>query len=195
MATHDQTLEDDRFKGVIIGEPIKHTVWVRNTQLTISGYPPLEIATGRRPLDLLDIGTADPAQPSVEPWAGDWIQQELQRLALKAHQEARQSADLRHDMAKRTLPSDGPYKPGDKVFVWSALANANSIASKALRKERWIRGTLISQDRSTVNVHVDNVGMRVNQFKIRRDVDEWHDVAVPGLDNPDPVSLAVANED
>ena len=87
---------------------------------------------------------ADPAQLSVEPLAEDRTQQELQRLALKAHQEARQAADLRHDMAKRIMPSDGPYKPGDKVFVWSAPANANSIASKALRKERWIRGTVIS---------------------------------------------------
>ena len=109
-------------------------------------------------------------------------------------QEARQSADLRHDMAKRTMPSDGPYKAGDKVFVWSAPANANSIASKALR-ERWVRGTVISQEGSMVNVHVDNAVLRVNQSKIRRDHDEWHDVAVPGLDNPDPVPLAVADED
>ena len=155
----------------------------------------MEIATGRRPPDLLDIETADPAQLSVEPLSEDRIQQELQRLALKAHQEARQSADLRHDMAKRTMPSDGPYKPGDKVFVWSAPDNANSISSKALRKERWIRGTAISQEGSMVNVHVDNAVMRVNQSKIRRDHDEWHDAAVPGLDNPDPVPLAVADED
>ena len=89
-------------------------------------------------------------------------------MALKAHQEARQSADLRDDKAKRTMPSDGPYKAGDKVFVWSAPANANSIASKALR-ERWVRGTVISQEGSMVNVHVDNAVLRVNQSKIRRD--------------------------
>ena len=46
-----------------------------------------------------------------------------------------------------------------------------------------------------VNVHVDNAAMRVNPSKIRRDHDEWHDVAVPGLDNPDPVPLAGADED
>ena len=150
----------------------------------------MEIATGRRPPDLLDIETSDPAQLSVEPLAEDRTQQELQRLALKTHQEARGAADLRHDMAKRTMPWDGPYKPGDKVFVWSAPANANSVASNALRKETWIRGTVISQEGSMVNVHVDNSVMRVNQSKIRRDHDEWLDVAVPGLDNPDPVPLA-----
>ena len=51
-------------------------------------------------------------------------QQELQRLALKAHQEARLVADLRHDMARQTIPSDGPYKPGDEVFVWTPPVNA-----------------------------------------------------------------------
>ena len=48
-----------------------------------------------------------------------------------------------------------------------------------------------------VNVHVDNAVMRVNKSKIRRDhdYDEWHDVAVPELGNPDPVPLAVEDAD
>ena len=188
-------IEDDRFKGVTVREAIKRTVWASNTQLTISGYSPLEIATGRRPPDLLDIETSDPAQLSIEPLVEDRTQQELQRLALKAHQEARQAADLRHDMAKRAMPSDGPYKPGEKVFVWMSPANANSISSKALRKERWIRGTVISQEGAMVNIQVDNAVMRVNQSKVRRDHVEWHDVAVPGLDNPDPAPLALQDED
>ena len=156
----------------------------------------MEIATGIRPPDLLDIETSDPAQLSVDPLPEDRTQQELQRLALKAHQEARQAADLRPYMAKRTMPSDGSYKPGDKVFVWSAPVNANAIiASKAWKKERWIRGTVISPEGAMVDVHVDDAVMRVNQSKIRRDHDEWHDVAVPGLDNPEPVPLAVEDED
>jgi len=186
-----KNLEDARFRGVTVREAVKRTVWPRNTQLTISGYSPLEIATGRRPPDLLDVETSDSARLSVEPLAEDRTQQELQRLALKAHQEARQAADLRHDMAKRTMPSDGPYKPGDKVFVWTSPANANSIAHKAWKKEMWIRGTVFSQEGAMVNVHVDSSVMRVNQSKIRRDHHEWHDAAVPGLDNPDPVPLAV----
>ena len=190
-----KNLEDDRFKGITIREAVKRTVWARNTQLTVSGYSPLEIATGRRPPDLLDIETSDPAQLSVDPLPEDKTQLELQRLALRAHQEARQAADLRHDMAKRTMPSDGPYKPGDKVFVWSSPVNANAITSKAWKKERWIRRTVISQEGAMVNVHVDNAVMRVNQSKVRRDHDEWHDVAVPGLDTSEPVPLAVEDED
>ena len=55
--------EDDRRREVTIREAVKRTVWARNTQLTVSGYSPLEIATGRRPPDLLDIEIFDPAQP------------------------------------------------------------------------------------------------------------------------------------
>ena len=102
-------LEDDRFRGVTVREAVKGTVWARNTQITVSGYSPLEIATGRRPPDLLDIEISDPAQLSVDPLPEDRTRQELQRLALMAHQEARHAAYLRHDMAKRTMPSDGPY--------------------------------------------------------------------------------------
>ena len=137
-----KNLEDDRFRGVTVREAVKRTFWARNTQLTVSGYSPLEIATGRRPPDLLDIETSDPAQLSVDPLPED----------KKARQEARQAADLRHDVAKRTMPSDGPYKPGDKVFVWTSPVNANSIASKAWKKERWVYCYLTKG--AMVNVHV-----------------------------------------
>ena len=66
-----KNLEDDRLKGITIREAVKRTVWARNTQLTVSGYSPLEIATGRRPPDLLDIETSDPAQLSVDPLPED----------------------------------------------------------------------------------------------------------------------------
>ena len=99
---------DERFNGVTIRQAVKMTVWARNTQLTISGYSPLEIATGRRPPDLFDVETANPEQLTSEPPEEDISTLALQRLALRAHQEARQAADLRHDMARRTMPSDGP---------------------------------------------------------------------------------------
>ena len=45
-------LDDPRFRGVTVREVVKKVVWARNCQLTISGYSPIEIATGRRPPDL-----------------------------------------------------------------------------------------------------------------------------------------------
>ena len=88
-----KNLENNRFKGVTIREAVKRTLCSRNAQLTVISYSPLEIATGRRPPDLLDIETSYPAQLSVELLAEDRTQQEL-----KPHQEARQAADIRHDI-------------------------------------------------------------------------------------------------
>ena len=130
-----KNLQDDRFKGITIREAVKRTVWARNIQLTVSGYSPLEIATGRRPPDLLDIETSDPAQLSVDPLPEDKTQLELQRLALRAHQEARQAADLRHDMAKPTMPSDGPYKPGDKVSFGVPLSMLTLLLQRHGRRK------------------------------------------------------------
>ena len=167
---------DERFNGVTIRQAVKMTVWARNTQLTISGYSPLEIATGRRPPDLFDVETANPEQLTSEPPEEDISTLALQRLALRAHQEARQAADLRHDMARRTLPSDGPYNQGDEVFYW------HQDSSKFKDKGRWIRGKVLSQEGAMVHLHTNKAVIRVNQSKVRRDHDEWHDVSIPNLD-------------
>ena len=45
-------------------------------------------------------------------------------------------------MARRTMPSDGPYKHGDEVFYW------RQDSGKFKDKGRWIRGKVLSQDRS-----------------------------------------------
>ena len=92
--------------------------WARNCQLTVSGYSPWEIATGRRPPDLFDVETSSPEQLSVEPAEEDRTTLELERIAMRAHQEARQAIDLRKNLARGVMPSDGPYKKGDRVFVW-----------------------------------------------------------------------------
>ena len=145
--------EDDRFNGVTIRQAVKMTVWARNTQLTISGYSPLEVATGRRPPDLFDVETANPPDEDLSTSA-------LQRLALRAHQEARQSADLRHDMARRTMPSDGPYKQGDEVFYW------HQDSSKFKDRGKWIRGKVLSQEGAMVHIHTDKAVVRINQSKV-----------------------------
>ena len=167
---------DERFNGVTIRQAVKMTAWARNTQLTISGYSPLEIATGRRPPDLFDVETANPEQLTSEPHEEDVSTLALQRLALRAHQEARQAADLRHDMARRTMPSDGPYKQGDGVFYW------HQDSSKFKEKGKWIRGKVLSQEGAMVHLHTNKAVIRVNQSKVRRDHDEWHDVSIPNLD-------------
>ena len=94
-------------------------------------------------------------------------------IAMRAHQEARQSLDRRKDLAPRVMPSDGPYQKGDRVFVW------HKDESKKKSGGVWVRGIVVSQESAMVLVEVHRAVLRVNQSKVRRDGDPWHDVAIP----------------
>ena len=152
-------------------------------QWIFSGYSPIEIATGRRPPDLFDLETASPEQLSANAAAQDRTNLELQRVALRAHQEARQAQDLRADLARRTMPSDGPYFQGEKVFIWT------QDSSKFKDKGRWVRATVLGQEGAMVQANTGKAVVRVNQSKVRRDHDEWHDVSIPALDDENPENL------
>ena len=92
---------------------------------------------------------------------------------MRAHQEARQSLDLRKDLARRVMPSDGPYQKGDRVFVW------HKEESKKKSEGVWVRGIVVSEEGAMVLVEVHRAVLRVSQSKVRRDGDPWHDVAIP----------------
>ena len=80
---------------------------------------------------------------------------------MKAHLEARQSADLKKDLAKRVMSSDGPYTKGEKVFVWHKDDN------KKNSEGAWMRGTVVSQERAMALVQLPTVLLNVNQSKLR----------------------------
>ena len=145
-------LDDPRFRGVTVREVVKKVVWARNCQLTISGYSPIEIATGRRPPDLFDLETASPEQLSASAAAQDRTNLELQRVALRAHQEARQAQDLRADLARRTMPSDGPYFQGERRFLFglrihqsSRIKDVGFVPQYLDKKELWSKPTQVRQ--------------------------------------------------
>ena len=69
---------------------------------------------------------------------------------------------------------------GDRVFVW--------IDDKAKYKAvaRWARARVVSPNGAIVTLETDKAVLRVNQSKIRRDYDLWHDVPLPrNLDKPE----------
>ena len=49
---------------------------------------------------------------------------------------------------------------------------------------KWTRGKVISQKGAIVVVDVNGKLMRINQSKVRKDHDQWHDVADPLVMNP-----------
>ena len=83
--------EEGYVDRVTVRQAVKKVAWARNCQLTVSGYSPLERATGRRPPDLFDVETSTPEQLSAEPPEEDRTMLQLQRIPLRAHQEARQA--------------------------------------------------------------------------------------------------------
>ena len=58
--------EEGMFEKITLRQTVKSIVLVRNCQRTVSSYSPLEVATGRRPPDLLDVETSNPEQLSLE---------------------------------------------------------------------------------------------------------------------------------
>ena len=169
-ALADPTLK--RIKGMSAQELVKNSVWARNTQLTYSGKSPIELAFGRRPPDLIMIENSDPAQLTGNMSTEDLKQEVLQRLAIKAHIEAQQLQDLRKDIASRLRPSEGPFSPGEKIFYW------DQDHSK-IKSGKWIRARVVGQTGSMVAIDTGKQVLRVNESKIRKDKDEWHDIELP----------------
>ena len=111
---------------VTLKDLIRECCWARNTTLTISGYTPVELATGRRPTDHSDLELMKPDQLSAVDLPRDATLSELRKLVLWAHLEARQSADLRRDLARRVLPSDAPYAHGDRSVCLNLMTRPST---------------------------------------------------------------------
>ena len=59
------------------------------------------------------------------------------------------------------------------MFVW------HRDESKKKSEGIWVRGIVVSPEGAMVLVEVRRAVLRVNQSKVRRDGDPWHDVAIP----------------
>ena len=82
---------------------------------------PLELAFGRRPHDVLAPENAEPNQLTGNPTDQEVTARAVRELANKAYQEARQSDDLRRDLAARLSMSEGPFMLGEKVRCITGL--------------------------------------------------------------------------
>jgi hypothetical protein len=120
----EPSLPNPTFKDLV-----QKCCWARNNQLTIGGKTPLELAFGRPPKPIHDLELEDPAQISEDPPKEGANALTLPRLALRAHQEARQLQDLRKDIARNLRSSDGPFAPGARVFYWDHDASKISRGS------------------------------------------------------------------
>ena len=123
--------------------------------------------------DTFDAETTSISQLTAVKPDRDALICEVQHLALKAHLKARQSTDLLHDLAQRVTPSEGPFQSGERVVFWF------QDSSKFKDVGRWIPGTVVIHHGPMVTIETKTNVVKVNQTKVRKVNDPWHDAPLP----------------
>jgi len=166
-------------KSVTVWHIIVAAVEARNSSVTYGGVTPLEIAFGRKPPDVIDLETMNPGQMSQEDTQIVKRDREVKKLAIQAHQEARQREDIRRDLAQRIRSHSGPYQPGEGVWYWDRDQNK-------IRGGEWRKAKIVSVGKPPmVTIDIGGRMTLTNISKIRKNPDPWHDVVIPGLDGRD----------
>ena len=97
---------------------MKAAATVRNQTVTYGGVTPLELAFGRRPADLIQLDVATPTQLTIDRNEEEMTAIQIKQLSKQAFQEARQSEDIRRDLAQNLRMSSKPLQVKDEVFYW-----------------------------------------------------------------------------
>ena len=124
--TLDGVRADPKCNPFTFGMLLRMASLTRNSMVTFGGVTPLEMAFGRRPPDIIGVDNADPAQLTAEVPRSEVSIEATRKIAMKAYLEARQSEDLRRDIASKLQFTDGPFFPGDKIFYIGILMPVKS---------------------------------------------------------------------
>ena len=89
-------------KAITYKQLVKAAATARNLSVTYGGVTPLELAFGRRPAELIQLEVATPAQLTIPKTEEELTAGQIRLLAQQAYQEARQSEDVRQDLAQQT---------------------------------------------------------------------------------------------
>ena len=186
--TLDGVRADPKCNPFTFGMLLRMASLTRNSMVTFGGVTPLEMAFGRRPPDIIGVDNADPAQLTAEVPRSEVSVEATRKIAMKAYLEARQSEDLRRDIASKLQFTDGPFFPGDKIFYWNP--NAGKIKPHGGKSSSWIKGKVISQDGSMITIDLGTRVLKVNSSKIRKDHQPIDDVDIP----LEPVAMHIADK-
>ena len=99
--------------------------------VTNGGVTLIELAFGRRPADIMAIELMNPARLTTEAPAPERQIEALRSLAMRNFLEAKQSDDLRRDIACKLQLSDGLFFSAYKVYYW------NEDKSNSIRRFTW----------------------------------------------------------
>ena len=88
--TASKNLDQTTLAQFTPAQMMRKAATLRNTQITLSGKTPMELAIGRRPRDLLDPASMNPEQLTSTPIKQDFLNEEIQKLAMRTHFEVQQ---------------------------------------------------------------------------------------------------------
>ena len=104
--------------------------------------------------------------------------QTVRQLSKQAFQEARQSEDIRRDLAQNLRMSSKPLQVKDKVFYWQV--DKSKIRSDGSKGGIWLKGKVISIEGAMVGLDLGTRLIKVNVTKVRKD--ETFLPGKPGID-------------
>ena len=156
---------------------LREACWARNVSCTYGGKTPIELALGRRPPDVVTLENANPGQLSSEPLQPDDVINQVRTKALKSYLEARQSVDLRKDLASSLRFVSGPFSEGE--MVWYYQVDGNKIKN-GRKIGSWIKAEVRSpQKGSMVIISLGTRVVEVNQSLLRREYDFLEHIDIP----------------
>ena len=136
------------------------------TTVIYGGVTPLELAFGRRPADLIQLDVATPTQLTLDRNEEELTAIQIKQLSKQAFQEARQSEDIRRDLAQNLRMSSKPLQMKDKVFYWQE--DKSKIRSDG-SKDILLKGKVISIEGAMVGLDLGTRLIKVNMTKLRKD--------------------------
>ena len=154
-------------KKVTYRQLVKAAAAVRNQTVTYGGVTPLELAFGRRPADLIQLDVATPTQLTIDRNEEEMTAIQIKHLSKQAFPEARQSEDIRRDLAHNLRMSSKPLQVKDKVFYWQE--DKSKIRSYGSKGGIWLKGKVISIEGAMVGLDLGTRLIKVNMTKLRKD--------------------------
>ena len=141
---------------------------VRNTQVTVSGRTPIELAMGRKPRDLLDPASMNPEQRTSTPTKQDLLNEEILKVAVQTHLEVQQREHIRRDLAERMKFVSPALRTGEHVFYWQ---EDPSKIQQGRKSGKWLKVEIIAVKGSMAVVNTGATILQANISKLRGPLD------------------------
>ena len=169
---------DPDLRLTTVAQICKRAATARNEMFLREGVTPLMLAFGRQETNPLDIEIARPPQLVAQDLPKTVRDNEkLRTLAMEAYLKAKQSEDLKHDLATRLAPVAKDLRIGQRVMFFETT-KANKVGTWG----NWVPGRIVALQGGMVLLDTGTTIIRVNLTKLRTDLTDLEEIK---LDEPE----------